>query len=144
MLEDAGFSAPTMEELRPSQENALRFHHAISAKYGAAVYVYDRPEYSHMRLFMSEDRKNGFAIKSDGDIVSVFSGGDGSVYGMMILATEQGGTKLDAFDTVLPDVYSINGFREVARVMRAGGMKQREIAERLGVSESAVHHYLKG
>lgn len=33
--------------------------------------------------------------------------------------------------------------REVARSLRAEGMKQREIAARLGVSESAVRHYLK-
>lgn len=34
--------------------------------------------------------------------------------------------------------------RDVARALRADGLKQREIAERLGVSESAVRHYLKG
>jgi len=33
--------------------------------------------------------------------------------------------------------------REVARALRADGMKQREIAERLGVSEGAVRSYLK-
>lgn len=33
--------------------------------------------------------------------------------------------------------------REVARALRAEGLKQREIAEQLGVSESAVRSYLK-
>ncbi|MFY0992886.1 replication protein [Halomonas sp. C05BenzN] len=33
--------------------------------------------------------------------------------------------------------------REVARALRSEGMKQREIADQLGVSESAVRHYLK-
>lgn len=33
--------------------------------------------------------------------------------------------------------------REMARSLRAEGMTQREIAARLGVSDSAVRHYLK-
>jgi hypothetical protein len=32
---------------------------------------------------------------------------------MLQLAVEEGGTKLDAFDTVLPDIYEIAGFKRV-------------------------------
>ena len=34
----------------------------------------------------------------------------------MLLATEQGGTKLDAFDTALPGLYSLNGFKVASRL----------------------------
>lgn len=119
-LRDAELPDLTIEELASTPETASRFHEAItkskqSTEYGAAVYVYDQAEYQGMRLFMTEDGKNGFAIKPDGDIVSVFSSGGGKVHPMLTLATQEGGTKLDAFDTVLPELYGINGFREVAR-----------------------------
>ena len=59
----------------------------------------------------------GFAIKPDGDIVGVFepkpSGGS---YAMLQLAVDQGGKKLDAYDTYLPDVYGVVGFRPVSRI----------------------------
>ena len=35
---------------------------------------------------------------------------------MLLLAVELGARRLDAFDTVLPTIYSQNGFRVVARV----------------------------
>lgn len=34
---------------------------------------------------------------------------------LVSLAVEQGGTKLDCFDTVLPEIYSVNGFKVVQR-----------------------------
>lgn len=119
-LRDAEVPKVVVEELIPSPEAASRFHGAIasskdSTPYGAAVFVYDKAEYEGMRLFMTEDGQNGFAIKPDGDIVSVFSSGGGKVHPMLTLATQEGGSKLDAFDTVLPDLYGINGFREIAR-----------------------------
>ena len=101
---------------------AAQFHSAISAskqasKFGAAVYVYSAEEYAGMRLFTTEDGSAGFAIKPDGDIVSVFSNGQtpNLSYSMLHLAVEQGGTKLDAFDTVLPKIYAAAGFEETGR-----------------------------
>jgi hypothetical protein len=120
VLNETEVGSPIMEELIPSPETAARFRDSIgeakaNSKYGAAVYVYDQAAYEGMRMFMSPDGSNGFAIKPDGDIVSVFSSGGGNVHAMLTLAVEQGGTKLDAFDTNLPEIYGINGFREVAR-----------------------------
>jgi hypothetical protein len=118
-LTEAGYPAlDEIEELAP--ERAEDFHKSISdskaaSDYGAAVYVYDLEEYRGMRLFMTPDKKAGFAIKSDGDIVSVFSDGGGKTAAMLSLATEHGGTKLDAYDTILPEIYEINGFKEVRR-----------------------------
>lgn len=86
-----------------------------ASPWGAAVYVYPESEYANMRLFLSPNQRYGFAIKQDGDIVSVFSDGGRKAYPMLALAVEQGGTKLDAFDTVLPYLYAEAGFREVGR-----------------------------
>jgi hypothetical protein len=80
------------------------------------VYVYDQADYAGMRMFLAEDGKAGFALKGD-DIVSVFAGEPhgGAVNAIMQLATQEGGRRLDAFDTVLPNLYGVHGFRAVAR-----------------------------
>lgn len=120
LMKKTGLVAPTLLELDPTPENAAAYEKAIRASkeaspYGAAVYIYPTDEYTGMRLFVTPDRKSGLAIKSDGDIVSAFSDGGGKVHAMLSLAVEQGGSKLDAFDTVLPDLYAVNGFKEVGR-----------------------------
>jgi hypothetical protein len=84
--------------------------------YGAAVYVYPTEDYQGMKLFMSESGKSGFAVKPDGDIVSVFSMDKGSGRSIMEAAIAAGGKKLDAFDTVLPKFYGTHGFVEAARI----------------------------
>jgi hypothetical protein len=120
LLRDTRLPEVELQELDTSPESARRFTDAINeskkqSKYGAAVYVYPPNDYQNMRLFMTPDGKSGLAIKEDGDIVSVFSDGGGKVHPMLVLAVEQGGTKLDGFDTVLPDIYAVNGFKEVGR-----------------------------
>jgi len=53
------------------------------------------------KLFRTE-HGGGFAIKPDGDIVGVFNpieAPSGSGYSMLQLAIDQGGKKLDAFNT---------------------------------------------
>jgi hypothetical protein len=87
------------------------------SQFGAAVYVYPEEEYANMRTFLTKDGKAGFALKGD-DIVSVFSTEPhvGGVNGIMQLAVQEGGRRLDAFDTVLPDLYYNNGFKIVARL----------------------------
>ena len=73
-------------------------------------------ELSNMQLFQS-DNGAGFAI-DDGDVVAVYGSpqSKGSAYAMMQAAIEAGGTKLDAFDTYLPEIYKTVGFRPVARI----------------------------
>jgi len=87
-----------------------------NSRFGAAVYVYPANEYAGMRLFLTEDGKAGFALKGD-DIVSVFAGKEhpGAANSVLQLATQEGGRRLDAFDTVLPNMYALHGFRAVAR-----------------------------
>jgi hypothetical protein len=102
-------------------DGAKTFRDSIQASkegsvFGASVYVYDQADYEGMRLFLTEDGAAGFALKGD-DIVSVFAGPSqrGAVNGVLQLATQEGGRRLDAFDTVLPHLYSIHGFKTVAR-----------------------------
>ena len=103
-----------------------KFHQAISAAktqhpHSGAVHVYSLDEYADMRTFTTTDGTAGFAIKPDGDIVSVFNTKSGPhrqvAPHMIALAIEQGGKKLDAFDIngYLPNLYDSMGFSEVGR-----------------------------
>ncbi len=120
---EAGFGTPTLFELKPTKAGAKEFHRLIVAAKGkiadgAQVYVYPVEDYRTMRLFATSDGNAGFAIKSDGDIVSVFNHNTGKeriANAMLALAVQNGGTKLDCFDTTLPHVYAINGFKVVKR-----------------------------
>ena len=119
-LANADVNTPTFYEL--DSNGAALFQDSIkSAKqntpFGAAVYVYPEEDYANMRTFLTDDGKAGFALKGD-DIVSVFSQEPhiGGVNGIMQLAVQEGGRRLDAFDTVLPDLYYNNGFKTVARL----------------------------
>ena len=109
-------------ELVPSKESAAVFAKKITEaktanKFGAAVYAYPESDYEGMKLFLAEDGTAGVAVKDDGDIVSVFSDGTNPLvsYPLGALAIEEGGKYLDAFDTVLPTVYSKLGFKAVSR-----------------------------
>ena len=122
-LQSEGKSTPHLHELAP--EHAGIFRDKISKlkennKYHASVYVYDEDEYKKMRMFVTDDGEAGIALKEDGDIVSVFSSKKtkhtAPVYSMLATAVEQGGTKLDCFDTVLPKIYRKMGFAETGRV----------------------------
>lgn len=119
-LTASGATPVAVHELKQHPINVNKFHDAITAskarnEFGAAVYVYPKDEYTGMRLFTTPDGKSGFAIKKDGDVVSGFTDGGRKMQGMLHLATELGGKKADCFDTVLPDLYAINGFRVVKR-----------------------------
>ena len=122
--QEAGFPALSFAEYPKGTESAKSFYNAITnakkglgAK-GAQVYVYPKKEYGNMRTFLSEDRKTGFALKDDGDIVSVFSAAEtpkNTADSIIEAAVSAGGKKLDAYDTFLPEIYSRHGFREVDR-----------------------------
>jgi hypothetical protein len=106
-------------------DGSTRFHGAIERaktadKFGACVHAYPAHDYRDMNIFVTPDNTVGFAIKTDGDIVSAFkhpnSDAKKAAKTMLMLATNRGGRKLDAFDTILPDLYSEANFRAVARL----------------------------
>lgn len=121
-LAAAGQSTGDFVELNKSSQAAKLFRDTLLEQKaalgdtGAQVEVY--PRYTKdMRLFLSEDGQSGFAIKPDGDIVSVFSSSPESGRGtqMTLLATQEGGRKLDAFDSFLPEkIYNPAGYEDVA------------------------------
>jgi len=83
------------------------------------VYRYTPEEYANMKLFVSEDGLSGFALKPDGDLVSVFSApGLGRAEALLDVAIANGARKLDAFDEggFLPRLYGSKGFVETGRV----------------------------
>lgn len=83
------------------------------------VHQYTDDEYfNDMRRFLSADKKSGYAIKADGDLVSVFNVGESGLGDEMVRdAVARGATKLDAFDQdgFLTRFYSRHGFKEVGR-----------------------------
>ncbi|HAU29586.1 MAG TPA: hypothetical protein DCW68_05695 [Rhodospirillaceae bacterium] len=88
--------------------------------FGKAVEIKAAESYTHLRLFLNEEGSAGFAIDGDGSIVSVFRAHEAPIakatISVMTLALQCGGDRLDAFDTVLPHLYSRMGFRVVARL----------------------------
>jgi hypothetical protein len=119
-LKTIGVTTPTFYEM--DAEAAPTFQKLIQESkdnndFGAAVTVYPVEAYEDMRLFLTKDGKAGFALKGN-DIVSVFSQAPyvGGVNGIIRLAVQEGGRKLDAFDTVLPDLYFNNGFQVISRI----------------------------
>lgn len=121
-LKTRGHSAHPYYEMAGAT-GAKTFYNAINrakaGTHGAAVHTYDPKEYEGMRLFLSPDANTGFALKGN-DIVSVFKNPDSNIKGAagsaLRLAVEQGGRRLDAFDTQLPFIYADAGFEPVARL----------------------------
>lgn len=124
-LRKLGLATPTFVELG-GVEGARVFHAAIAAvkkahPKGAAVNLYSEEEYADMRLFLTRDKRLGFALTGDGDIVSVFKDFEATdlpdaSQAVLMAAVSEGGKRLDAFDTELPFLYSTQGFRVVSRV----------------------------
>ncbi len=116
----SGNATPTFYELGNTAAASEKFHAAIvenkqASPFGAAVAVYTPKEYRGMRLFLSADAKSGVAVKPDGDIVSVFAANN-SGRALIELAVSAGGTKLDAYDTVLAHFYAPHGFVVASRI----------------------------
>lgn len=116
MYELPASAAPLFREQVRTLKNNTKWH--------ACVHVYEEGdedgEYRDMRCFTTADGKAGFAVKGDGDVVSVFNndpeGHPGIGQSLVLSAVAAGGKELDCFDTVLPKIYAKAGFREYDRV----------------------------
>jgi hypothetical protein len=98
------------------EPNAKRFLESLNAgKRGEFLAPYSEKDLSAMKLFKLKEHNLGFAVKSDGDIVSVHnnSGLGGLGKEMMAAAVRNGGKKLDHFDGFLTGFYKKNGFGKV-------------------------------
>ena len=119
--ESAGLRMPTIEI--KGSEHASEYFDAMNVamkahKYGAQVELKSVQDLQGLKLHRTSDG-GGFALKPDGDIVAVFNPSNaprGGIFATMQAAIEAGGRKLDAFNTMLPDIYETVGFRPVARV----------------------------
>ena len=118
----AGATPINFLELKPQHANVFSKAMELSENNSksSAVYRYSIPEYEKMRMFLSADGSVGFALKPDGDMVSLFKDANSDIknasVASLLLGVEQGGTKLDAFDTILPHLYSMNGFKVSSRL----------------------------
>lgn len=90
-----------------------------SGKRGGFLSKYDIKELidSGIKTYKLKNYNIGFAIKPDGDIISVHnnSGIKGIGDALIQSAIRFGGTKLDHFDGYLSDFYSKHGFKETDR-----------------------------
>ncbi|MFC9966115.1 hypothetical protein ACFVH4_17955 [Nocardia ignorata] len=121
-LTELGHSTPDLYELAPADADFFRQQMVLlteNNRFAASVHVYSTEEYGAMRLFVTDDGKAGIALKGD-EIVSVFAHRDtrypGASMAMLTIAIDQGGRRLDCFDTVLPRLYAEAGFVPVARL----------------------------
>jgi len=122
-FDNAGISAPPMLQLGRGSKSAKAFHQAIIAAQnshpnGSSVAAKSPEEYKNTNMFMTPDGGAGFALDGD-DIVSVFNHAQSPhrhiSNAMMQLAIQQGGRRLDAYDTALPHIYSRNKMTVSAR-----------------------------
>ncbi len=88
--------------------------------HGAFVTQHSIEDYSQMQhLFLTTDGSAGVAITPDGNIVSIFNGGEkrGVLKTLLPLAIEHGGRKLDNYDSArLSAMYELYGFNPVSKV----------------------------
>lgn len=78
---------------------------------------YSKEEYANFKVVLAKDKSTGYAIKPDGDLISVFNqGAKGSGKYAVMDAIENGATKLDCFDGGLARYYEKFGFEEYDRM----------------------------
>lgn len=121
-LRHRGDSTPDLYELAHSDADVYRQQMEqlkVSNRFASSVHIYSDDEYSNMRLFVTDDGRSGIALNDD-EIVSAFSHRDSkypsAAKSMLAVAVQQGGRRLDCFDTALPRIYSEAGFVLVARL----------------------------
>lgn len=118
-LKQAGIGEVSGDKFFAAVRKAATVEKSNGRSVSETLYVYSKGEYKKMRLWLSADGKTGFAIKPDGDLVSVFNVGEkGAIQKVIPHLHALGATKLDAFDEAgrLPELYGAGGFKETSRV----------------------------
>ena len=123
--EAAGLPKPPAKYVEGSPQELIAGYEKLKAKDPAlAAYItaYTPDEYkaAGARVFMSEDGLSGYAIKADGELVTVFSVARGRGDGLVTSSILNGATKLDCYEDPashhLTDLYSLGGFQETERM----------------------------
>ena len=103
----------------PDPEVAQRFIDSLyTGKRAGFLSPYSLQELSAMNLYLVKGHNAGFAVKPDGDIVSVHNNSELRKLGseFMRKAVEVGGVKLDHFDGFLSGLYRKYGFTDVTEM----------------------------
>ena len=106
-----------------NQTTAQKFHKAVSQARKASqlaadnITDYSISWYRTMRVYLHDNGNAGYAIKPNGELVSVFNNSSTKGLGSQIVkhAIGNGATHLDCFDGFLVELYSKHGFTEVDR-----------------------------
>lgn len=117
-IKDRSTSVPKTEKASPlhhEQVSGEEFHSKIqevmknpNPLYKANITPYSPEDYSGFKTFLSADKKSGYAIKPNGELISVFSLEKGRGIGLLDDAViNKGASSLDAFDinNKLPTLY---------------------------------------
>ena len=87
--------------------------------HGAFVTQHNIAEYKdEMKLFLTVDNKAGIAVTKDGNIISIFNGGEnrGVLKTLLPIAIDNGGEKLDNYNSKkLSSMYEMYGFNPVSK-----------------------------
>lgn len=103
----------------PTEEIVTRFVESLySGKRSGFLTYYSESELAACDLYLVKGHQAGFAIKPDGDIVSVHNNSELRSLGELFLkkAISSGGSKLDHFDGFLSGLYRKFGFTDVYEV----------------------------
>ena len=88
-------------------------------KFKSSVTVHSAEDFSNMRLFVTEDGSTGITLTKDGFLGGAFGNPKAdrpnNLAQMMLLGIKEGAITAEAFDTVLPNYYSMFGFKAVSR-----------------------------
>ena len=103
----------------PDMNIVKRFVNSLySGKRSGFLSYYTEDELKEMNLFLVKGHDAGFAVKTDGDIVSVHNNSPLKGLASVFLneAKKNGGSKLDHFDGFLSGLYRSHGFTDVYEV----------------------------
>ena len=88
-------------------------------KFKSSVTVHSTEDFSNMRLFVTEDGSTGITLTKDGFLGGAFGNPKAdrpnNLAQMMLLGIKEGAITAEAFDTVLPNYYSMFGLKAVSR-----------------------------
>ena len=119
---EAGLNIPVVNKVDPATSAKAYSDDMTTAMadhpLGPQVTIQKPENLQDAKLYRTEFG-GGFAIKPDGDVIGVFQGANAppkTIYATLQLAIQQGGKKLDAFNTMLPDIYETVGFKPVSKI----------------------------